>query len=295
MPFVRKITEYLESLAPLSLQEDYDNSGLITGDKNMEITGVLITLDCTELVIDEAIKKGLNLVIAHHPILFKGLKRLNGSNYVERTIIKAIKNDIAIYAIHTNLDHVSNGVNAKFAEKLNLRNTRILKPINNLRKLVSFIPQSHTEQLLDELHGAGAGSLGEYKECSFRVTGTGRFTPGDSSNPMIGERNKSEEVTEDRIEIILPESRTDDVLKALKKVHPYEEAAYYLTSIDNLNENNGAGLIGELKEEKSVAEFLAHIKKLMKLDVIKHTSYDGTIKKNSHLWWFRLIFAKRRP
>ena len=123
---IKEITTYLETIAPLSYQEEYDNCGLLVGDKNAIVKGVLITLDCTEAIINEAIETNCNLIIAHHPIIFKGLRKLNGSNYIERTVIKAIKNNIAIYAIHTNLDNVHNGVSAKIAEKLCLKNCKIL-------------------------------------------------------------------------------------------------------------------------------------------------------------------------
>ena len=200
------ITEYLEQIAPLSLQEDYDNAGLLTGNKNQEIKGVLISLDTTEDVIDEAIRSGFNLIISHHPIIFKGLKKITGSSYVERVIIKAIKNDIALYAIHTNLDNIKNGVNKKIADKLGLSKVKILNPkASGLFKLVTFVPKNNVLDVLNAMHDAGAGVIGDYDHCSFRTHGTGRFKPNENANPHIGERNEIEEVEEERIELIYPQ------------------------------------------------------------------------------------------
>src|SRR5690606_34132191 len=226
---VSEVTQYLESLAPRADQESYDNSGLLTGNPEQEITGILITLDCIETIVEEAIQKKCNLIIAHHPIIFKGLKKITGSNYVERTVLKAIKNDIAIYAIHTNLDNVHTGVNMKIAEKIGLKNLKILAPKSNtLTKLVTFIPKGNAQEVLDALHKAGAGQIGDYKNCSFSVTGTGTLMPTEKTNPYIGKALKQEQVEEDRVEVIFPAHLEGKMVQALKKAHPYEEAAYYL-------------------------------------------------------------------
>jgi len=275
---VNSIINYLEQIAPGALQEHYDNSGLLTGSPMMELTGVLICLDCTEPVIDEAISKKANMVIAHHPILFKGLKSLTGKNYIERTIIKAIKNDIAIYAIHTNLDNIIAGVNKKFADRLGLLNTKILKPLKNLQKLVTFVPTENTNNVLEKLHNAGAGNIGNYSECSFSVTGTGSFRPNDFAKPVVGEKNIKELVIEDRIEIVFPKYIANIIVAALKDAHPYEEVAYYLTDLENKNQETGAGMIGELPEEMSAEAFLKHLKTSLDLSCIRHTNYLGNIK-----------------
>lgn len=269
---IQEVIQYLESIAPRAYQESYDNSGLLTGNANAELTSALITLDCTEEVVQEAIVKKCNLIIAHHPIVFKGLKKLTGSNYVERTIIQAIKNDIAIYAIHTNLDNVHQGVNKKIAEKLGLQNVRILLPKqDNLSKLVVFIPQSHADGVLSALHDAGAGQIGNYKNCSFSVAGTGTFQPNALANPHIGEAGKQEKVEEIRAEVIFPSHLERNLLKALKQSHPYEEVAYYINSLHNENQEVGSGMIGELEEALEPEAFLAHLKKSMALKVIRHT------------------------
>ena len=278
MTTLRSIISYLDQLAPPQFQEPYDNAGLITGNPNMEVTGVVISLDCTEAVVAEAIAKQANVVIAHHPIVFKGLKSITGKNYVERTIIQAIKHDIAIYAIHTNLDNVAAGVNRRLAGRLGLRNTRILRPLKNLQKLVTFIPENNTREVLDALHTAGAGNIGNYSECSFKVTGKGYFKPNEKANPTIGQQNVREEVNEERIEVIFPEHLAGSILAALKSSHPYEEVAYYLTALENINQETGAGMIGELPDEMTPNAFLEYLKNRLELPCIRHTEYTQPIK-----------------
>jgi len=190
---IKDVTNFLESWAPRSYQESYDNSGLLTGDSSSEVRGVLVSLDCTEEVVSEAIQMGCNLIVAHHPIIFKGLKKLTGSNYIERTIILAIKHDIAIYAIHTNLDNIHTGVNLKIAEKIGLKNLRVLAPkTDTLQKLVTFIPKPDAGKVLEAMHSAGAGQVGEYKNCSFQVAGIGSYLPTGSANPSIGKIDQPE-------------------------------------------------------------------------------------------------------
>jgi len=276
---VKTVSDYLESIAPAQLQESYDNSGLLTGSSSLALTGILISLDCTEDVVDEAIAKRANLIIAHHPIIFSGLKSLTGKNYVERTIIKAIKNDIAIYAIHTNLDNVAAGVNKKLAERIGLINTRILKPLSNLQKLVTFIPRQNTSEVIRRLHDVGAGNIGNYSECSFKVTGKGSFRPNDEAIPVVGGKGKTEEVEEDRVEIIFPGHLSHSVVAQLKDAHPYEEVAYYLTNLANENLDNGAGMIGELSEPITPDVFLKNLKESLSLSCIRHTEFKNEIKK----------------
>ncbi|UFH53627.1 Nif3-like dinuclear metal center hexameric protein [Spirosoma sp. KNUC1025] len=270
---IRHLTAYLETLAPLSYQESYDNAGLIVGDPTTDIKGVLITLDATEAVVDEAIAKGCNVVVAHHPIVFKGLKKLNGKTYVERTVIKAIKHDVAIYAAHTNLDNVAGGVNFKIAEKLNLQNVRVLAPKTQvLSKLITFVPVAGTQRVLDALYAAGAGQIGDYKNCSFRVTGTGTYQPGENANPAIGEVGEYHEEAENRIEVILPTHQQAQLLAALKEVHPYEEVAYYLTTLDNTNQEVGSGAVGDLAEPMDGSSWLTYLKERMDLQLIRYTA-----------------------
>ncbi len=278
---IQKITQYLESIAPPIYQENYDNSGLIVGSPHTEVKGVLIALDTLESVIDEAIRLDYNLIIAHHPIVFKGLKRLNANNYVERTVLKAIKNDIALYAIHTNLDNVYQGVNFKIAHQLNLQNIKILAPkAQTLMKLVTFVPEAYTTAVLSALGTAGAGQIGEYKNCAFQVTGIGQFEPSDRAKPFIGQAGKLENVAETRLEVLFPNHLQSKVLAAMYASHPYEEVAYYLQNVENLNQEIGSGAIGELPEAMPESDFLGYLKEKMQVNCIRHTRFlNQKIKK----------------
>ncbi len=273
MTKIKDILQQLETLAPRAYQEEYDNSGLITGDVNADLQGVLISLDCTEEIVEEAIKKNCNLIVSHHPIVFRGLKKITGSNYIERTIIKAIKNDVAIFAIHTNLDNMSHGVNKKIADKLGLVNTKILRTKRStLSKLTIFVPKANTESVLSKLHEAGAGMIGNYKNCSFRTEGTGTFLPTENTNPTIGKTNQLEHVAEDRIELIFPKHLERKVLNALFASHPYEEVAYYIHQLENSNKEIGSGMIGELPEPIKASELMKYIKKSMGAKLVRHTA-----------------------
>ena len=273
---IKNITDYLESIAPLSYQESYDNSGLITGNPDTEVKGVLICLDSTEAVIREAIQTGCNMVIAHHPIIFSGLKKITGKNYVERTILLAIKNDIAIYAIHTNLDNVSAGVNKMIGEKLGLINLRILAPKSSLlRKLVTFCPLEDAPKVRDALFLAGAGSIGNYDECSFNVQGQGTFRGNEASNPQKGKKGERHMENEIRIETIFENHNQNRIIQALLKNHPYEEVAYDIYTLANNFREIGSGMIGELSENQTEMAFLKHVKETMKAGIIRHTSLIG--------------------
>jgi dinuclear metal center YbgI/SA1388 family protein len=270
------ILSHLETLAPPAFQESYDNSGLITGHRGMEITGVLVSLDCIEAVVDEAIAAGCNLIVAHHPIVFSGLKKLNGKSYIERVIIKAIKNDIAIYAIHTNLDNVHTGVNAKIGEVLGLKNMKILAPKRGLlRKLVTFCPTAQADEVRNALFSAGAGRIGNYDECSFNVEGAGTFRAGENTDPFVGEKGQRHRETEERIETIFPAHLENAVLSALTGAHPYEEVAYDIYPLENSWAQVGSGMIGETEKPVPVMDFLRHLKAAMKADVVRYTPVEG--------------------
>jgi len=272
MTKLKEITDYLEELAPLSLQESYDNAGLIIGDINSNISTVLVTLDITEEVIDEAIKKNAQLIVAHHPIVFSGLKKITGKNFIERSLIKAIKNDIAIYAAHTNLDSIIGGVNGKICEKLELQNCKILQPANGLlKKLVTFIPTDQLESARKAVFEAGAGYVGNYDSCSFSSEGTGSFKGNENSSPFVGEKGKIHSEKEIRLETIFPAYLQRTVIQALLKSHPYEEVAYDIYPIENKFNNIGSGMIGELPDAISEKEFSLQLKTTFNTGVIKHT------------------------
>ncbi len=275
------IASALEEVAPPTLQGEYDNSGLIVGSFEQDVRKALFCLDSTEEVINEAIAKGCDLVIAHHPIVFKGLKRFNGTDYVQRAVIKAIQNNIAIYACHTNLDNVlQNGVNEKIANKLGLKNHRILKPMqNNLLKISVFVPSESKEKVTEAMFAAGAGHVGEYSECSFEIQGTGTFKPGENTSPFIGQKLNRNEVTECRIEMLTQRHRVAAIVKAMKLAHPYEEVAFDVVALDNTDYTTGSGLIGELPKSISQIEFLELLKNSMDVEVVKYTSGNAEIRK----------------
>ncbi|WP_224997526.1 Nif3-like dinuclear metal center hexameric protein [Cesiribacter sp. SM1] len=270
---INDITQELEKWAHPSLQESYDNSGLLTGSGQTACSGVLITLDCTEAVIDEAIERGCNLVVAHHPIVFKGLKRLTGRNYVERTIIKAIRLGVAIYAIHTNLDNVITGVNKKIADRLGLQDLSILDPRREvLQSLTFFVPKENTQEVLNALYNAGAGQVGNYDHCSFRSEGTGTFRPNEEANPTIGKQGEDEEVGENRVEVIFPAYLAQKVLQAMRQAHPYEEVAYFMHRLENTHQEYGSGMLGHLPEPVPPMEFIKLVKEKMEAGCVRYTA-----------------------
>ena len=269
---VKDITRALEQWAPPSYQESYDNSGLIVGEPEQEIHQVLISLDVTEEVIEEAVNMGAQLIVAHHPLIFGGVKRISSGHWVGRCLQMAIKNDISIYAIHTNLDNVYTGVNRMLAERIGLTDLSILAPRRNtLEKLVTFLPENASERVQKALFEAGAGRIGEYDQCSFVTVGTGSFRPSQHANPTIGTPGKTEKVSESRVEVLVPAHLQGEILSALFQAHPYEEVAYYLTPLDNMNQTVGAGMFGKVAEEKDFGVFLADLKESMNLVTLKHT------------------------
>ena len=269
---IKEITNFLEEIAPLHYQETYDNSGLLVGDRENSVTGALITLDCTEDVVEEAILKNCNLIIAHHPIIFGSLNKITGKNYVERVIIKAIRNNISIYAIHTNLDNVYNGVNSKIAEKLGLKKCKILRPNSKfIKQLAVYCPSTHSESLKNSLLECGAGEFRNYDNCSFSVVGKGTFRPKEGSNPFLGNINKTEEVKEEKLDFFYNLKDESALLECLFMNHPYEQVAYQTYSLDNVSSEIGSGMIGELENEIEVGKFLNHIKDKMQTNSIRHT------------------------
>ncbi|MFO0323284.1 MAG: Nif3-like dinuclear metal center hexameric protein [Bacteroidota bacterium] len=280
---LQDIISELEQFAPISYQENYDNSGLLIGDVKQTITGAILCLDCTEETINEAIKKKCNLIISHHPIIFVGIKKLNGSNYVERIIIKAIQNNIAIYACHTNLDNVKLGVSKKIAEKIGLINTKILAPKkSSLKKLVTFVPNNGLEKLRAALFEEGVGKIGNYEKCSYAIEGIGSFKGNDLSNPAVGKKNELHFEKETRLEVVFESFQEQKILKTLKENHPYEEVAYDIYNLENLHDDVGSGLIGELLVPMPEIDFLNHIKNVFNLKYLKHTALlNRNIKKVS--------------
>lgn len=281
MILVQDIITAIEAFAPPVYQESYDNSGLQIGNNLSGVKAVLLTLDVTEAIIDEAITQGANLIVAHHPLIFSGIKKITGNNTTQRIIQKAIKHDIAIYAAHTNLDNMFNGVNAKFAAKLGLTQLQVLAPMPDaLLKLYTYVPLQHADTVKNALFNAGAGHIGAYSECSFSHPGTGTFKPGTHTNPTIGKAGGDRELVDElKIEVILPKHAEKNVLKALFDTHPYEEVAYDLVKLQNKNQNLGAGLIGQLPLSMETNAFLRLIKAKMMANCIKYTPIPGKIIK----------------
>lgn len=267
------LIKHLEAFAPPDYQEDYDNSGLLTGSPEQEVFSALVALDCTEAVVDEAVSLGCDLIITHHPVIFKGLKSLTGKTYVERVVLKAVRNNIALYAIHTNLDHVKQGVNGVIAERLGLKNIRILRPKDNLlKKLVTFCPLEQADALRRALFEAGAGHIGNYSECSFNAEGFGTFKAGEDADPYVGEPGVHHQEPEVRIETVFVGRDERRVVLALLENHPYEEVAYDIYPLGNQLESAGAGMIGWLEQEMEGRAFLGMLREKMDAAVIRHTN-----------------------
>lgn len=266
------ITTELEKLAPLAYAEDFDNVGLLVGDANAEIKKVLVTLDTTEEVVQEAIEKGANMIVSFHPIIFSGMKKITGKNYVERVVKLAIKNDINVYATHTALDNSEFGVNFQIAKQLNLKNTQILIPQKNtLRHLVTYVPNENAEHIRNALFAAGAGSIGNYDNCSFNLEGTGTFRASENANPFVGEIGETHSEKETRISVIFNKHLQSQILHSLKENHPYEEVAYEIFSLENVNQTIGIGMVGELENEISEEEFFKYLKEKMNTEMIRHS------------------------
>jgi dinuclear metal center YbgI/SA1388 family protein len=277
---IQEIISKLETFAPPSLQESYDNAGLLTGNAADTCTGVLCCLDSTEAVVQEAIAKNCNCIVAHHPIIFGGLKKITGKNYVEQTIISAIKNNIAIYAIHTNLDNVLHGVNGRIADALGLINRSILQPKTAiLKKIFVFVPLSHAEEVRSAIFAAGGGNIGNYSECSFNAEGNGTYKAGADAKPFTGSIGQRHTEPEIKIEVIVPAWLQQKVCAAMLAAHPYEEVAYDVINLENSNANTGSGLIGELAAPMKEEALLSHIKEKFNLKLIKHTALLGKMVK----------------
>lgn len=273
---VHEVVSVIEAIAPLSYQEHYDNSGLIIGKREDTITGILITLDVTEEVIDEAISLNANLIISHHPVIFNAIKKLTGETYIERILIKAIRNNLILYAAHTNLDNVITGINSTLSDKLGLINKKILvQKKNELLKLVTYVSLEHADKVRQALFEAGAGHIGNYDSCSYTSEGNGTFKANKEADPYIGEIGKLHIEKEIRIETILPRIVKNKVVKALLDNHPYEEPAYDIYSLENSYPLIGSGMIGELSDPKEENDFLAFIKKIFQLKCIRHTRLPG--------------------
>jgi len=278
---IKDITNYIEEIAPLTYAEDFDNVGLLIGNYTTEVTGVLVALDTLESVVDEAIEKKCNLIVSFHPIIFSGLKKINGTTYVERVVLKAIKNDIAIYAIHTALDNSLKGVSAKMAEVLGLVNTNILLPKKGcIKKLTTYVPEKDAEKVRTALFNVGAGAIGNYNDCSFNMDGIGTYKGNENSNPVKGKKGTLHKEKETFISVIFETHVEHKLLKALFQAHPYEEVAYDIVTTDNTHQHIGMGMVGELTNPMISQKFLQFVKEKFNVQTIRHSKLlDTPIKK----------------
>ena len=278
---VKEITGALEQFAPLSNAEDFDNVGLLVGDQQSTVTGILVTLDTLEKTVDEAIAKNCNLIVSFHPIIFSGLKKITGKNYVERVVLKAIQNNIAIYAIHTALDNVPHGVSKGMCDALGLNNRHVLIAKKAaIKKLTTYIPKTHFSAVRDALFNAGAGNIGNYEHCSFSVTGNGTFLGTEASNPVVGKKGELHTEEEHQLNITFEARLESKLLGCLFRAHPYEEVAYEITTLDNSNQNLGMGMLGELDQALPESDFLQQVQKAFHAQGIRHSALrNKSIKK----------------
>lgn len=267
------IINILENWAPKSLQESYDNSGLQIGNPSLKVTKALFTLDVTPEVINEAQSKGCNLIVAHHPLIFKPLKRLTGDTMVEQCVAMAIRSDIAIYAIHTNLDNIHDGVNRTIADAIGIESPQmLLSGKSKLQKIAVYVPVNNAEDVTNAMFRAGAGHINNYSECCFSIEGKGTFMAKNNAHPYVGETGKRHEEPERKVEVIAPEYKVNGIVKAMKLAHPYEEAAYDIVPLANTNPNVGSGMIGTLHTPMIKDAFLDHLKTVLKTNAIRHTN-----------------------
>jgi len=273
---VQDIISHIEEFCPLAYAEDFDNVGLLVGSHTQEVSGVLISLDTLENVVDEAIENNCNMIVSFHPILFSGLKKITGKTYVERVVLKAIKHDIAIYAMHTALDNSWNGVNDRMCDELGLTDKSILIPQKGtIKKLVTFVPKKDAEKLRNALFSVGAGSIGNYNHCSFNVEGLGSFQGNEASNPTVGEKGITHFEEEIQLGITFAKHLEGKIIRTLHENHPYEEVAYEITTLENTNQHIGMGMIGSFQKPLSEMHFMTLLKTKMKVPVVRHSDFSG--------------------
>lgn len=277
---IQTFTAKLNSLFNIQQAEDFDNVGLLCGNPEREVSRVLVCHDALEEVIEEAIEKNCQLVVCFHPIIFKGLKKITGKNYVEKAILKAIENKIAIYAIHTALDNDFWGVNEMICQKLGITQSHILMPKpSSLMQLTFYVPTSHAEVVKQALFHTGAGHIGNYDQCSFSTKGIGSFRPLLNANPFLGQHHIQEHTEEEMVSLVFNSHQKSSVISALKRAHPYEEVAFHIVALENANPYIGLGKYGNLPEEMTIEDFLSQVKEKFSLSVIKHSHHHGKIRK----------------
>ncbi len=277
---IDEVIRYLDAIVPPFLQESYDNSGFMIGDRTAVLKGILTCVDVTEDVLEEARQKSCNLVVSHHPLIFQGLKKITGQDHVAKTVKKAIQENIAIYAAHTNLDSVDFGISAILADKIGLKGLKVLDPkADLLKKLVVFCPVDYAGKVRKAVFAAGAGHIGDYDSCSFNLEGQGSFKAGDDADPFVGQRGELHYEKEARVETIFPVYRQQQILEAMTEAHPYEEVAYDIYPLDNRYEKAGFGIIGYLKKPIPAKSFLSELKEKLNLQMLKYTPANGQVSR----------------
>lgn len=268
---LKSLIKKIENKYPLNLAYDWDNVGLLVGDFEMDIKKVLVTLEANDKVIDEAINENVDLIITHHPFIFRKLNKVNTGDLKGKLIHKLIKNDIALYSMHTNFDIAFDGLNDYFMEKIGIESTGVLEATDTevLFKLAVYVPETHSVKLREVLGKSGAGSLGNYSNCSFSINGTGTFKPEDGSNPYIGDEGKIEHVNEVKIETIVPQKILGGVINNMIKAHPYEEVAYDIYKLENKGQIAGLGRVAKLEEKTTLKELTNLIKDKLNMDKIR--------------------------
>ncbi|WP_353892287.1 Nif3-like dinuclear metal center hexameric protein [Proteinivorax hydrogeniformans] len=275
---IAEITKELESIAPKSLAYfSKDNNGLLVGDSSQKVNKVMVTLDITEDIMEYAIKSKCDLIISHHPIIFGGIDKIDTKSKTGRIIIKAIQNNISIYAAHTNLDVAWGGVNDSLAKKLGLKVTGVLDKIEASKyyKVVVFVPLDYKEKVLDAMAQQGAGNIGDYSHCTFTTLGEGTFKPLEGSNPFLGETGNLETVKEVKIESIVSSDRLGGVLSGMKNAHPYEEVAYDVLPLQNNPDVYGLGRTTVLEAPITSIELANHVKKELNCTAVKFFGDKG--------------------
>jgi dinuclear metal center YbgI/SA1388 family protein len=270
----QEIVNIIESFAPPGIQESWDNSGLITGNRDAEVSGVVLCVDVTEAILNEAMGLGYNMIVSHHPPVFSGLKKFSGNDLVSRLVRSAIKNDLILYSVHTNLDQIEEGVSGIIAAKLGMESTEILVPRkDDLLKLVTFIPVDSFEGVTKAVFNAGAGHIGNYDSCGYSVDGKGSFRAGEGTDPFTGNKGELHYEAEKRFETIFPRHREAEIISALMESHPYEEVAYDIYPLKNTNQAMGLGIIGNMPDPVSEEELLSRVKKIFNTGCIRHTDF----------------------
>ena len=273
---VKDISSCIEKMAPLSYQEPWDNCGLLVGNSQQTVRKVLLTIDVTEAVVAEAIDVQAQMIVSHHPLILSGIRQLTGSTDAQRAIALAIKNDIAIYAAHTNMDTAPGGVSHRMAAKLSLTNLQVLSPQGSgLQKLVAYIPANHFEQVRQAVFDAGAGHIGNYDSCGYGVEGKGSFRALDGANPFVGQKGTLHTEPEIRFETVFPSYLSRQVVTALIDAHPYEEPAYDVYALQNTDTSVGLGVVGVLPSTMNERDFLHQLKEIFHAPTIRHTNLKG--------------------